>query len=116
MAKHSELEIADDSVFIIARNQQIATEAALDGLCVIRSTAQHPTLTTQGTVRAYKQLKMAEHAFQTINDTLQIRLIRHHLETRVRAHAFLCTLAYYISFELRQRLTPCRRSVSYPTH
>ena len=73
---------------------------------MIRTTSHHPSLTTQATVRAYKQLKMAERAFRTIKDTLEIRPIRHHLATRVRAHAFLCMLAYYVTFELRARLTP----------
>lgn len=106
MAKHFELEISDSSFSFKRKNEQIATEAALDGFYVIRSTSQHPTLTSQATVRAYKQLKMAERAFHTIKDTLEIRPIRHHLEDRVRAHAFLCMLAYHVSFELRQRLTP----------
>ena len=52
-------------------------------------------------VRAYKQLKMAERAFGTMKDTIEIRPIHHHLETRVRAHVFLCMLAYYVSFELQ---------------
>ena len=51
-------------------------------------------------VRAYKQLKMAERAFRTMKDTLEMRPIHHHLETRVRAHIFLCMLAYYLAFEL----------------
>jgi len=49
---------------------------------------------------------MAERAFRTMKDTLEIRPIHHHLETRVRAHIFLCMLAYYVTFELAQRLTP----------
>jgi transposase len=106
MAKHFELQISDGSFSYQRNTQQIAAEAALDGFYAIRTTSHHPTLTTQATVRAYKQLKIAERAFQTIKDTIEIRPIRHHLETRVRAHAFLCMLAYYTSFELRQRLTP----------
>jgi Transposase DDE domain len=106
MAKHFELQISDGAFTYHRKTQQIAAEAALDGFYVIRTTSQHPTLTTQATVRAYKQLKMAERAFHTIKDPIEIRPIRHHLETRVRAHAFVCMLAYYVSFELRQRLTP----------
>jgi hypothetical protein len=106
MAKHFELTIADGAFSYHRNTEQINAEAALDGFYVIRTTSQHPTLTTQATVRAYKQLKMAERAFHTIKDTLEIRPIRHHLATRVCAHAFVCMLAYYVSFELRQRLTP----------
>jgi transposase len=106
MAKHFELQISDGSFAYQRKTEQITAEAALDGFYVIRSTSHHPTLTSQATVRAYKQLKMAERAFHTLKDTLEIRPIRHHLEHRVRAHAFLCMLAYYVSFELRAQLTP----------
>jgi transposase len=106
MAKHFELQISDGQFSYQRKTEQITAEAALDGFYVIRTTSHHPTLTTQATVRAYKQLKMAERAFRTIKDTLEIRPIHHHLETRVRAHAFLCMLAYYVTFELRARLTP----------
>jgi hypothetical protein len=47
---------------------------------------------------------MADRAFRTMKDTIEIRPIHHHLETRVRAHVFLCMLAYYVSFELAARL------------
>ena len=58
-------------------------------------------------VRAYKQLKVAERAFRTLKSPeIEIRPIYHHLEERVRAHVFLCMLAYYVAFELRERLTP----------
>ena len=73
---------------------------------MIRSTCDQNKLTSQATVRAYKQLKTAERAFRTIKDTLEIRPIHHHVEDRVRTHAFLCMLTYYLSFELRTRLTP----------
>ena len=55
---------------------------------------------------AYKQLKMAERAFRTMKDQIEIRPIHHHLEDRVRAHAFLSMLAYYVAYELHQRLAP----------
>ena len=106
MAKHFELQIADRQFSYQRKTEQITAEAALDGFYVVRTTCHDPTLTSPAVVRAYKQLKMAERAFRTIKDTLEIRPIRHHLETRVRAHAFLCMLAYYVTFELRARLTP----------
>ena len=66
VAKHFELEIADGAFSYQRKTEQIAAEAALDGFYVIRSTCHHPTLTSQATVRAYKQLKMAERAFKTM--------------------------------------------------
>ena len=55
-------------------------------------------------VRVYKQLKMAERAYRTIKDALDVRQIRHYLKERVEAHFFLLLLAYYILFELQARL------------
>ena len=73
---------------------------------MLRTTCPPEQLTSAAVVRAYKQLKMAERAFRTMKDTLEIRPIYHHLEDRVRAHAFLCMLAYYVAFELAARLAP----------
>jgi hypothetical protein len=106
VAKHFELHIKDGSFSFARKQQQIEEEAALDGLYVIRTTCPAGQLTAQAAVRAYKQLKMAERAFRTMKDTLEIRPIHHHLESRVRAHIFLCMLAYYVTFELAGRLTP----------
>ena len=106
VAKHFELEIADGAFSFERKHDQITSEAALDGLYVIRTTCSAELLNTPATVRAYKQLKVAERAFRTMKSVLDIRPIRHHLEDRVRAHAFLCMIAYHVTFELAQRLTP----------
>ena len=107
VAKHFELEIADGAFAYARKHEQIAAEAALDGFYVIRTTCTTARLDTPAAVvRAYKQLKVAERAFRTMKDQIEIRPIHHHLEDRVRAHAFLCMLAYYVAFELHQRLTP----------
>jgi hypothetical protein len=104
VAKHFTLQIADGVFAYERKTDQINQEAALDGLYAIRTTLPAQTLGAPAAVRAYKQLKMAERAFGTMKDTIEIRPIHHHLETRVRAHIFLCTLAYYVSFELHARL------------
>jgi Transposase DDE domain len=106
VAKHFETEIADRHFAHQRKTDQITAEAALDGLYVIRTTCPPEQLSAPATVRAYKQLKMAERAFRTIKDTIEVRPIHHHLEPRVRAHVFLCMLAYYLAFELHERLTP----------
>jgi len=107
VAKHFELSISDGA-FSFERNQeQIQAEGALDGLYVIRTTCETSKLSSpESVVRTYKQLKMAERAFRTMKDQIEIRPIHHHLEDRVRAHAFLCMLAYYVAFELHARLAP----------
>ena len=107
VAKHFELQIADGTFSYARKSDQIAAEAALDGFYVIRTTCPTTKLTSPAAVvRTYKQLKVAERAFRTMKDQIEIRPIHHHLEDRVRAHAFLCMLAYYVAFELHQRLAP----------
>ncbi|MCA1698668.1 MAG: IS1634 family transposase, partial [Actinobacteria bacterium] len=107
VAKHFELQIADGAFSYTPKQAQIATEAALDGLYVIRTTCAASKLESPAAVvRTYKQLKMAERAFRTMKDQIEIRPIHHHLEDRVRAHAFLCMLAYYVAFELHTKLAP----------
>jgi hypothetical protein len=107
MAKHFLLRIADGAFSFERKEEQIAEEAALDGLYVLRTTCSREELGTRAVVRAYKQLKVAERAFRCMKSPeIEIRPIHHHLEPRVRAHVFLCMLAYYVAFELRERLAP----------
>jgi hypothetical protein len=106
VAKHFDLQIAQGTFSYKRKTEQIETEAALDGIYVLRTTCPTEQLTTQAVVRVYKQLKMAERAYRTIKDALDVRPIRHHLEDRVQAHFFLFLLAYYLLFELQARLAP----------
>jgi Transposase DDE domain len=106
VAKHFELQIADGSFTYQRKTEQIEAEAALDGIYVLRTTCPTSQLTTQAVVRVYKQLKLAERAYRTIKDTLDVRPIRHHLEDRVQSHFFLFLLAYHLLFELQARLAP----------
>jgi hypothetical protein len=107
MAKHFRLRIGDGAFSFERKEDEIAEEAALDGLYVLRTTCGREELGARAVVRAYKQLKVAERAFRTMKSSeLEIRPIYHHLETRVRAHVFLCMLAYYVAFELKERLGP----------
>ena len=106
VAKHFELHIAEGSFSYQRKHKQIEAEAAIDGIYVLRTTCPEDQLTTQAVVRVYKQLKMAERAYRTIKDALDVRPIRHHLTNRVEAHFFLFLLAYYLTFELQARLAP----------
>jgi hypothetical protein len=105
--KHFQLVI-EDGRFEYSRNQeQIAEEAALDGFYVLRTNLAEQTLDRGAVVRSYKQLAHAEQAFRTLKSPeLEIRPIRHRLEQRVRAHAFLCLLAYYLEWHLRAAWAP----------
>ena len=93
VAKHFDTQIADGSFTYQRKTELIETEAALDGIYVLRTTCPTEQLTTQAVVRVYIQLKMAERAYRTIKDTLDVRPIRHHLTDRVEAHFFLFLLA-----------------------
>src|SRR5262249_45679270 len=85
----------------------IAKEAALDGFYVLRTNVPAEAINTADTVRAYKSLARVERAFRCLKTTdLEIRPIFHWLSPRVRAHVFLCMLAYYVEWHLRQALAP----------
>ena len=99
VAKHFTLAIADGAFSFRRKEAQIREEAALDGFYVLRTTCPKEELGAPAVVRAYKQLKEVEDAFHTMKSPeLEIRPIYHHLEDRVRAHIFLCMLAYYVAF------------------
>jgi len=108
MAKHFTWFIDDDGVFIYQRDEaSIAAEAKLDGLYVIRTSLPASELDGPGTVRAYKRLSSVERAFRSLKTMdLKVRPVFHRTEPRVRAHVFLCMLAYYVEWHMRQKLKP----------
>jgi DDE family transposase len=114
VAKHFGLKIDEGSFSYERKTEQIEAEAALDGIYVLRTTCPKDMLTSQAVVRVYKQLKLAERAYRTIKDALDVRPIRHHLTERVEAHFFLFLLAYYLIFELQARLAPMLYSDDQP--
>lgn len=101
MAKHFELNIRDGSFSFRLLSEKVAAEAALDGIYVIRTSLGTERLNTEDTVRSYKLLSHVERAFRSLKTVdLQVRPIFHHLEARVRAHIFLCMLAYYVQWHM----------------
>jgi len=103
VAKHFELAITDHSCGFTLRKEQIAAEAALDGLYVIRTDLAKPVMSAEETVRSYKALTAVERAFRCLKSVdLKVRPIHHRLEPRVRAHIFLCMLAYYVEWHMRE--------------
>ena len=107
VGKHFELTI-DDNGFSYQRNEaRITAEAQLDGIYVIRTSVESQALTSTETVRAYKDLSTVERAFRCLKTVdLKIRPIFHWLDDRIRAHVFLCMLAYYVEWHMRQELAP----------
>lgn len=107
MAKHFELTIQDATFGYARRQQQIQHEAQLDGIYVIRTSEPRSRLSAEDTVRSYKSLAQVEHAFRCLKGIdILVRPIRHRDEQRVKAHLFLCMLAYYVEWHLRKALAP----------
>ena len=101
--KHFQLEIEDNRFDYSRKQAEIDAEAALDGFYVLRTNLAADALASADVVRSYKQLAHAEQAFRTLKGPeLEIRPIRHRRDDRVRAHAFLCLLAYYLEWHLRK--------------
>ena len=107
MAKHFELTIADSSFGFRRRADAIAAEAALDGIYVVRTNMPATMLGDAETVAAYKSLSRVERAFRSIKTVdIEIRPIFHWASPRVKAHVFLCMLAYHLEHHMRARLAP----------
>jgi hypothetical protein len=107
VAKHFHLTITDQSLSFARDETAIAREAALDGFYVVRTSVPAATLDAAATVLAYKSLAQVERAFRSLKTVdLEVRPIHHRLAGRVRAHVFLCLLAYYLQWHLRRALAP----------
>lgn len=107
VAKHFHLTITDQSLTYARDETGIAREAALDGFYVVRTSVPAATLDAAATVLAYKSLAQVERAFRSLKTVdLEVRPIHHRLAGRVRAHVFLCLLAYYVQWHLRRTLAP----------
>ena len=107
MRKHFELAITDHSFGFARKTVEIAAEAATDGIYIVRTGLPADVLDDAATVRSYKSLSQVERAFRCIKTVdLHLRPIYHWLADRVRAHVFLCMLAYYLEWHMRQELAP----------
>lgn len=107
VGKHFKIRINSRSFTYARREERIAEEAALDGYYVVRTSVTANVLTSEETVDCYKRLSKVERAFRCLKTVdLKVRPIFHRLEDRVRAHVFLCMLAYYVEWHLRQSLSP----------
>jgi hypothetical protein len=107
VGKHFKVRITEKGFYFWRRTERIAEEAALDGIYIIRTSVPQGSLASESTVRAYKDLSKVERAFRCLKTVdLKIRPIFHWLEVRVRAHVFICMLAYYVEWHMRQPLAP----------
>jgi len=107
VGKHFQITLTDDSISWQRKENTIESEARLDGFYIIRTSVEEKILDANETVKTYKQLSLVEQAFRSLKTVdLKIRPIYHYLEDRVKAHVFLCMLAYYVEWNMRERLAP----------
>jgi hypothetical protein len=106
MEKHR-LTITETSFTFARDEEQIAAEAALDGICIIRTTVNATRMDAGKVVATHKSLANVERDFRSIKAIdLQLRPVHHYTETRVRAHVFICMLAAYLTWHLRKAWAP----------
>ena len=107
MGKHFQITIKDNFFSFSRKENSINREAELDGIYVIRTSEKAERLSAEETVRGYKTLSKVEQVFRSMKTfDLLVRPIHHREEGRVRAHIFLCMLAYYLEWHMRKALTP----------
>lgn len=107
MGKHFQVQIEDDSFSYQRKQANIEKEESLDGIYVIRTNVPAEVLSSEQAVRNYKSLSGVERAFRSLKTVdLHVRPIHHRQPDRVRAHIFLCMLAYYVEWHMRQDLAP----------
>jgi len=107
VGKHFRITLTDDSLGWRRKEDALESEARLDGFYIIRTNVEEKILNADETVKTYKQLSLVEQAFRSLKTVdLKIRPIYHYLAGRVKAHVFLCMLAYYVEWHMRQRLAP----------
>lgn len=103
VGKHFDLDIEDGRFDFHVNQERVRQEAALDGIYVIRTSLATKALDTPGVVLAYKRLSSVERAFRSLKTVdLHVRPIRHWTEDRVRAHIFLCMLAFYVQYHMQE--------------
>ena len=103
VAKHFELEIGEAAFSFRRKADSIAAEAALDGIYIIRTSVPTHEMDAADCVRNYKSLANVERAFRSLKTVdLKVRPIHHRLADRVRSHIFLCMLAYYVEWHMRE--------------
>jgi len=115
MAKHLHLTITDTTLVITRKTSQIAAEAVLDGIYVLRTSVPAEHLDAAGVVTAYKNLANVERDFRSLKvDDLDLRPVYHRLQDRVRAHVFICMLAAYLTWHLRKTMAPLTYTDEHP--
>ena len=107
VGKHFAMMIEDGAFSFSRKQEAIRRESELDGIYVIRTSESNDRISAEDTVRSYKRLEQVERAIRCMKGIdLLVRPIHHRTEEHVRAHIFLCMLAYYVEYHMRRALAP----------
>jgi len=107
VGKHFAVMIEDGAFSFFRKQESIRRESELDGIYVIRTSESSERISAEDTVRSYKRLEQVESAIRCMKGIdLLVRPIHHRTEDHVRAHIFLCMLAYYVEYHMRKALAP----------
>lgn len=107
VGKHFALDIQDSRFDFSVLEDKVASEAALDGIYIIRTPLRKKQASSAEAVRSYKLLTAVEQAFRCMKTIdLEVRPIHHRLADRVKSHIFLCMLAYYVAWHMREAWRP----------
>lgn len=96
-------------LFFDYNREKLEFENLLDGKFILRTNVK--TMEIKDTISAYKTLARAEKAFCELKDFIELRPIRHFSENRVKAHIFICVLAYL--FEISIELTLKQKNIKF---
>lgn len=107
MGKFVKWEVKEGKLLGSLDQKAVKDEEVWDGCYVIRSDVPKEELAAAQTVAGYKKLELVEQAFRQIKTVqLEVRPVYHKLDRRIRSHVFLCMLAYYLQWHMKQRLAP----------
>jgi transposase len=96
----------DDANFDFALDKaKISEEQSLDGCYVIFTDVPEEDMPAVQAVECYKRLTRVEQAFRSMKTVrLEMRPMYHKKDERIRCHVFICMLAYYLMWHMRQGL------------
>jgi len=107
MGKHLNWRVVEGRLEWSIDEESVAAAKALDGCYIIKTTVSAEAMDKDQVVSRYKSLSRVEQAFRNMKTvSLEMRPIHHKTDQRIRAHVFLCMLAYYLQWHLKQRLAP----------
>lgn len=107
MGKHLIWRVNDGRLEWSIDEESVAAAQALDGCYVIKTTVSAAAMDKEEVVSRYKSLSQVEQAFRNLKTvSLELRPVHHKKDERIRAHVFLCMLAYYLQWHFMRLLAP----------